>query len=101
MMANIGAIVKLDGFNWVVANPVPSPSGAPWVRLLRNTDNGYWTPHVTGLAGLEVVETPAYSIGQKVRVGRLPGAIIAMNEDESVVAYEPFREPLRADPGSC
>jgi hypothetical protein len=95
MMADIGDIVKLNGFNWVVANPVPSPSNAPWVRLLRNLSDDLTTSFVTGAASLEVIETPAYAIGQQVRVGGLPGEIVAMNADEATIALDLYHEPLK------
>lgn len=92
-MATIGDIVNLNSHKWVVANFVPSP-GEPWVRLVRNLPNGLATSFVTGAVSLEVVETPAYAIGQRVHVGGMAGEIVAMNTDEATVALDPYHDPI-------
>jgi hypothetical protein len=92
-MAEIGDIVNLNGHKWVVASNVPSP-GEPWVRLVRKIADNRTTSFVTGAASLEVVETPAYAIGQRVHVGGMAGEIIAMNTDEATVALDPYHDPI-------
>jgi len=92
-MATVGDIVSFRGHKWVVAELVPSP-GEQLVRITRNIPNGFGESFVTGAASLEVVETPAYAIGQRVRVGGMPGEIVAMNADEATVALDPYHEPI-------
>lgn len=93
-MAAIGDIVRFRDLKWVVSRFEPSP-GEQLVRITRNLAGGRTTAFVTGAASLEVVETPAYAIGQRVRVGGLPGEIVALSSGEATVELDPYHEPFK------
>ena len=93
-MAAIGDIVQTRAVKWVVANYEPSP-GEQLVRVVRNLANGRTTSFVSGAAGLEVVETPTWTVGQRVSVGGLAGTIAEMNAEEATVTLDPYHEPIK------
>jgi hypothetical protein len=95
MIAQTGDIVRLNGRNWVVGSPYPSPNGTPWAHLTRPMTNGRPTGHVRALAGLQVVERPVYPIGLRVKVDGKVGTITEVAAGEATVQLDPYRQPLK------
>ncbi len=100
-MAAIGSIVTVpwhtDGKRWVVSEYVGSPRGEPkYARIIRVRSGGGTTGHLCYNGGLTVVETPTFTLGERVKIDGRAGEIIALG-DEIRIRLDPFSLTLRGD----
>src|SRR5262245_30893055 len=104
-MAEIGDVVRVpwhrDGARWVVAGKSGGPTGRN-ARLVRRAggERG-WIGLTVGEHDPEVVETPIFTSGQRVKCDGRPGQVIAIEpaqipgEARIRVRLDPYRWPLR------
>lgn len=74
-MANVGDIVLVGGIRHVVMEFIGNANGAQDARCVRSSTSGM-IGIVKDASYLPVVETPVFEVGERVRVGKIPGTVI-------------------------
>lgn len=89
-MAALGDIVSVSGRpgRWVVMGLVGSPDGWPLhARVIRRSGDGA-TAFSTSSASLTLLESPAFTPGERVTVNGRPGAVQADNGESVAVRLD-------------